>query len=101
MKEQIKDLREKAKNLIEKEDIFIVITEDAVLGSGRTSNMLALYANITDVLHKYISVNLLKEAFDLGIAEDKEKHMKSKIEDMMDKIYDKKDKLDKILDKEE
>lgn len=90
LKKQFEDAKENIRKELEKDNKCILFANNnRLIAVGENSDLLVLLSKIVESLKKVIDEEIIMNAVELGLAEDKEKFMKDSIIEFMQDVIDK------------
>lgn len=90
LKKQFEDAKENIRKELEKDNKCILfVNNNRLIAVGENSGLLVLLSKIVESLKKVIDEEIIMNAVELGLAEDKEKFMKDSIIGFMQDVIDK------------
>lgn len=96
--EKLLGTKELVKGYIDKTDKFLLVTDERVVSVGSKVDMVSLLTSlISNLKDNGISVDILKHAYDLGVAEDPYEYMRSKTKNLIEEEKKKIKELEEFL----
>lgn len=90
LKKQFEDAKENIRKELEKDNKCILFANNnRLIAAGESSDLLVLLSHIVEGLRSNIDKDIIMNAVELGLAEDKEKFMKDSIIGFMQDVIDK------------
>ena len=85
LKEKLLETKELVKGYVDKTDKFLLVTEERVVSVGSKVDMLSMLTSlISNLKDNGISVDILEQAYELGVAEDPYEYMRSTTKNLIE-----------------
>lgn len=98
LKEKLLETKELVKGYIDKTDKFLVVTDERVISVGSKVDMVSLLSSlITNLKDNGIPVEVLKHAYELGVAENQYEYMMNTTKNLIEEEKKKIKEMEEFL----
>lgn len=98
LKEKLLETKKLVKDYVDKTDKFLLVTDERVVCVGSrvdvASLLTSLIANLKD---NGVAVEILKQAYELGVAEDRYEHIRNVTKNLIEKEKEKIKEMEEFL----
>lgn len=98
LKERLLETKELVKEYVDKTDKFLLVTDERVVSVGSKIDMVTLLTSlIANLKDNGVAVEILKHAYELGVAENRYEYMKNITKDLIEKEKEKIKEMEEFL----
>lgn len=98
LKEKLLETKELVKGYVDKTDKFLLVTDERVVCVGNKVDRVSLLTNlIANLKDNGVPVEILKQAYELGVAENRYEYMRNMTKDLIEKEKEKLKEMEEFL----